>query len=122
MGLAVGNLTWMTLLMMPTLAFILLILYARRDYYYVEHLIFSFHYHAFAFLIASPAYLMANRWPAGVGLAFGIILIYLFLAMRKVYKQGIIKTSLKFMALNSLYLFVFTFFLIFMLVISALLI
>lgn len=117
---ALGNLTWMILLMMPTLAFLLLLLYARRDYYYVEHLIFSFHYHAFAFLIASPAYLLASTWGPGVGIAFIIILIYLFLAMRKVYKQGIFKTFLKFMALNILYLFVFIFFFIFMIIISGL--
>lgn len=119
-GFAVSNLTWMILLMMPALAFILLILYARRDFFYVEHLIFSFHYHAFAFLIVSPAYLLAEVWPIGIAFAFGIILIYLFIAMRRVYKQGILKTSLKFMALNSLYLFIFIFFLIFMIIISGL--
>ena len=119
-GFAVGNLTWMILLMMPALAFILLLLYARRDYYYVEHLIFSFHYHAFAFLIASPAYLLVNTWPIGIAYAFGIILIYLFWAMRKVYKQGFFKTAFKFVALNLLYLLIFNFFLIFMLLISGL--
>ncbi|GAB5552504.1 MAG: DUF3667 domain-containing protein [Saprospiraceae bacterium] len=117
---AVGNLTWMILLMMPTLAFILLLLYARRDYYYVEHLIFSFHYHAFAFLIVSPAYLLVNVWPIGIAFAFGIILIYLFIAMKRIYKQSILKTSLKFIALNWLYLFVFIFFITFMAIISAL--
>lgn len=117
---AVGNLTWMILLMMPTLAFILLLLYARRDYFYVEHLIFSFHYHAFAFLIASPAYLLVNVWPIGIAFAFGIILIYLFIAMKRVYQQGVLKTFIKYTALNWLYLFVFIFFITFMLIISAL--
>ncbi|MEM6379305.1 MAG: DUF3667 domain-containing protein, partial [Bacteroidota bacterium] len=117
---AVGNLTWMSLLMMPALAFILMLLYARRDYFYVEHLIFSFHYHSFAYLIASPAYLLVNTWPIGIAYAFGIILIYLFWAMRKVYKQSFFKTALKFLALNMLYLLIFNFFLIFMLIISGL--
>jgi hypothetical protein len=121
-SLVIGNLTWMILLMMPALALILKILYVRRKYYYVEHLIFSFHYHAFAFLVASPAYLLQETWVGAIPVAFGIILIYLFIAMKRVYKQGIFKTSLKFIALNNLYLFVFTLFLIFMLIISALVI
>ena len=37
-----GNSLWVALLMMPFLALILKLLYFRHDYYYVEHLIFSF--------------------------------------------------------------------------------
>lgn len=119
-GFLISNLTWMILLMMPALALILKLLYIRRDFYFVEHLIFSFHYHAFAFLIASPAYLLINIWPGGIGFAFTLILIYLFIAMKRVYRQGIIKTGVKFMILNNLYGIVFVFFFIFMLLISAL--
>ena len=118
---AIGNLIWMLLLMMPALALILKLLYVRRDYYYVEHLIFSFHYHAFAFLITSPAYLLVEQWPIGIAFAFGIVLIYLFIAMRRVYKQGIFKTGIKFFFLNNLYLFVLIFFLTFMTIVSAVL-
>ena len=112
----------MSLLMMPALAFILMLLYARRDYFYVEHLIFSFHYHAFAFLIASPGYLLISVWGPSIAVSFGIILIYLFVAMRRVYKQGVIKTFIKYTALNYLYLFVFGFFITLMIIISALIV
>lgn len=120
LGFLISNLTWMILLMMPALALILKILYIRRDFYFVEHLIFSFHYHAFAFLIASPAYLLVNIWPSGIAIAYGLILIYLFVAMKRVYQQGIFKTGVKFMVLNNLYGIVFCIFLIFMILISAL--
>lgn len=120
LGFVISNLTWMILLMMPALALILKLLYIRRDFYFVEHLIFSFHYHAFAFLIASPAYLLINVWPGAISLAFLLILIYLFWAMRRLYKQGIIKTGLKFLILNGLYSIIFIFFLTFMVLISTL--
>jgi hypothetical protein len=110
LGFVISNLTWMILLMMPALAAILKLLYIRRDYYFVEHLIFSFHYHAFAFLIASPAYLLLELWPPVMGIAFGIIFLYLFLAMKRIYQQGGLKTGIKFLILNNLYLFVIIFF------------
>ncbi|MEO0339411.1 MAG: DUF3667 domain-containing protein, partial [Bacteroidota bacterium] len=69
---AVGNLTWMLLLMMPALALILKLLYIRRGHYYVEHLIFSFHYHAFAFLIMSPAYLFSETYPSLSAIGAGV--------------------------------------------------
>ena len=46
-----GNSLWIILLMMPFLALLLKILYIRHDYYYVEHLVFSFHTHSFTFLL-----------------------------------------------------------------------
>ena len=118
---AVGNLTWMLLLMMPALAFILKLLYIRRGQYYVEHLIFSFHYHAFAFLVMTPAYLLAETYPGLTAVGGGAILIYLFIAMRRVYQQRFSKTLGKFLILNFLYLFVIIFFLTFTALISALL-
>lgn len=121
LGFIIGNFTWMLLLMMPALALILKLLYIRRKYYYVEHLIFSFHYHAFAFLIVSPAYLLVNVWPFGIPIAFGLVLLYLLIAMRRVYRQNWFKTFIKFWLLNQLYLTILGFFLIFIFLISALL-
>lgn len=118
---AVGNLTWMLLLMMPALALILKLLYIRRGHYYVEHLIFSFHYHAFAFLVMSPVYLLAETYPMLTAIGGGVIIIYLFIAMQRVYQQSFFKTLMKFLILNFLYLFVIIFFLSFTVIISALL-
>jgi len=116
----IGNLTWMILLMMPALAFLLKLLYLRRDFYFVEHLVFSFHYHAFAFMIASPAYLLYQIWPMSPAIALIGIAIYLFWAMRRVYGQGVVKTGIKFYLLNSLYGVIFFIFLTFMVLVSTL--
>jgi len=48
-----GRATLAMLLIMPVVALMLKILYWRRKHYYVEHFIFSMHYHSFAFLLAS---------------------------------------------------------------------
>lgn len=120
-GFLLGKLIWMVLLMMPALALVLKLLYIRRKKYFVEHLVFSFHYHAFAFLIMGIALaLSATGWfnsssvdediPAPVGFAFLAIIIYLFIAMRRVYKQGFWKTFIKYCLLNLSYFIIFMLF------------
>lgn len=104
---------WMMLLMMPILALFLKLFYVRRSFYYVEHLIFSFHTHAFLFLLLVIIMLLDNIsalvnqmdaiW------VFGLLSmqVYFFIALRRVYKQSRFKTFLKFSLLNILYLATF---------------
>ncbi|MFK8105315.1 MAG: DUF3667 domain-containing protein [Saprospiraceae bacterium] len=106
-----GKLTWMTLFMMPILALVLKLLYIRSNHYYIEHLIFSFHYHAFAFILVSLLILLAEYLPDVVIVIFAMsILFYLYKAMRKVYEQGRFKTIVKFCILNLSYLVLFILF------------
>ncbi len=108
-----GRTTLVMLLIMPVVALILKLLYWRRKHYYVEHFIFSMHYHSFAFLLIS---IMLILWTISIPhilifCAFFLIgLIYLFFAMKKFYQQGIIKTFLKFSLLNFIYLIFISFF------------
>lgn len=114
-----GQMVWIVLLMMPLLALILKLLYIRRKRYYIEHLIFSFHYHAFGFVVFSLP-LLLTILPLGLNddknesfliWAYSIpgiaLTVYLFTAMRRVYRQGRFKTFVKFSALNFMYLFIF---------------
>lgn len=127
---ALGQLVWMVILMMPALAFILKLLYIRRGRYFVEHLVFSFHYHAFSFWVISIMLLVMNWTTAWENeelnvlvvssIVFGI-LIYLFIAMRRVYKQGFFKTFIKYNILNFAYVLIFSLFLFLTLAVSALL-
>ena len=116
-----GKLIWMVLLMMPALALILKSLYWRRKRFYVEHLIFSFHYHAFAFTIVSVFliihhFVFPNLGENQSGLlwtfVFFGVLFYLYKAMRRVYQQGRFRTFIKFIILNFSYLFIFILFLV----------
>ncbi|MEZ5038979.1 MAG: DUF3667 domain-containing protein [Saprospiraceae bacterium] len=126
-----GKLIWMVALMMPALAFTLKLLYIRRKRYFVEHLVFSFHYHAFAFLIFGVLFLalkvstdqlfgLTVSEDFSLAMAFMVTMIYLFIAMKRVYNQGFFKTFIKYTILNFSYLFIFTLFLVLTLAVSAL--
>ncbi len=94
-----GKLVWMMLLMMPFLALFLKLLYVRRDFYYVDHIIFSLHTHAFTFLIFSILILLETYLPEGISDNSGYILlglfIYFFIAMKRIYGQSKRKTFVK---------------------------
>jgi len=102
-----GNSLWIVLLMMPFLALILKLLYIRHDYYYVEHLIFSFHTHSFAFILFAIISLIVVPTDIGwlIGIGFLILFFYLYKSLRKVYGQNRWKTLLKLIFVNSVYLF-----------------
>ncbi|MCB0626448.1 MAG: DUF3667 domain-containing protein [Saprospiraceae bacterium] len=123
MSYLLGKISWMILLMMPFLALVLKLLYIRRGYYYVEHLIFSFHTHSFVFLIGSIGLLVGHWANEGFSDIAGLVIVvacivYLWLSLKRVYRQGWFKTSLKFLLANLFYLVLFTFFLIITLILG----
>ena len=106
------------IVLLPLMAFVLKALYPLSKRYYVEHLLFFVHFHAFFFLMLTLQILFM-RFSGWVGIPEAIpilatvatsfyVAIYLFVAMRKVYGQGRIITFLKFLALLVAYLFGFT--------------
>lgn len=127
---ALEKLIWMVVFMMPALASLLKLLYIRRKRYFVEHLVFSFHYHAFSFLIVTIAVLLMQpklEEISGIftdevllAISFGGILLYMFMAMKRFYRQGWIKTFFKYSFINFSYIFIFALFLVLTLVVSAL--
>lgn len=124
---ALGKLIWMVVLMMPALALLLKLLYIRRNRYYVEHLVFSFHYHAFAFLwvtllMLSAYWLSDTSNVEGLAISLGAlgIMLYLYKGMRRFYQQGRFKTFIKLCIINFSYLMLFTFFLILTMVLTTL--
>jgi hypothetical protein len=87
--------------LLPFFALMLKLLYVRRRILYIEHFIFALHMHTLIFLLLIITVFL-TRWYVflAVGLA---ILVYLFLAMRHFYKQGILKTWFKMNMLLFLY-------------------
>lgn len=95
--------------LLPLMALVLKVMYPLSKRYYVEHLLFVVHYHAFFFLILILQIIFVRfaalvRFPENVS---DIVLIgasiyipvYLFRSMQRVYGQGIIVTALKFVFL-----------------------
>lgn len=106
------------IILLPLMALVLKLLYPLSRRYYVEHLLFFVHYHAFFFLMLTLEILLA-RIGALVGvldwlftlvivIASFYIPVYLFVAMRRVYGQGRIITFLKYILLVVAYATGFT--------------
>jgi hypothetical protein len=75
-------------LLMPAFALLTWIFYRREQPYYIPHLYYSIHFHAFVFLVLSVAMLFGflGKWgkPLG-GLAFLAVIPYHYLALRRVF-------------------------------------
>ena len=92
--------------LLPIFTLFLRFFYIRRKFTYVEHLIFVFHTQTVFFLLLM-LFTILNFFTDAVKQWVFIILflIYLFLAMKKFYKQGFFKTFFKFILLNIAYMF-----------------
>ncbi len=112
------NLPAMMFLFLPLLALALKVLYVGSGRYYVEHLLFTVHYHAFFFLIvtltifvyASEELLHLPDWLLGIFTAVVVLYIqpvYLYKALRRVYRQGHIATFIRWALLSVAYIAAF---------------
>ncbi len=108
--------------LLPLMALALKILYPLSKRFYVEHLLFVVHYHAFVFLVLTLQVFMSRtgsllRAPEismdVVTLALSLYVpVYLYKAQRRVYEQGRFVTIIKFLILALAYfsglLFIFS--------------
>ncbi len=102
------------IVLLPLMAFVLKALYPLSKRYYVEHLLFFVHFHAFFFLILTLQILLLRlSTMLGIPEAVPIVTVvvtsfyvpvYLFKSMRRVYRQGGFVTFLKFVVLLISYL------------------
>lgn len=109
LGLLRDNIPVALIVLLPLMALVLKILYPLSRRYFVEHLLFFVHYHAFFFLILTLQILFARIAgllhlpdaiaPLVIVAASFYIPVYLFLAMRRVYGQGWLLTFMKYVVL-----------------------
>ncbi len=105
-----GKITWVVFFVLLLLSLIFRILYLKRDILYLEHLVFGIHLNSFFLFILSILLL----FPEGifeklVPWTLIAMAIYLFIAMKRVYKQSIFITILKFLPVIICYFFLFIF-------------
>lgn len=114
----IDNIPIALIVLLPIMAFVLKALYPLSRRYYVEHLLFFVHFHAFFFLILILQIVIARSYavlpiPDAIGVLVIIaasfyVPVYLFIAMRKVYGQGRPITAFKYIVLTISYLAGFT--------------
>jgi Protein of unknown function (DUF3667) len=96
--------------LLPIFALLLKLLYVRKDFYYSEHLVFSIYYYNF-FYLAATLFLLVEYIPVVGGWLDAVIviwiIIYLPIAMKRMYLQSWGKTILKY----SIFFFLFSVFL-----------
>ena len=106
------NIPKMMFIFLPLIACVMFVLYLGSGRYYVEHLLFFVHFHAFFFLAGLAVVLLDRGGAALAGTSVGnglarlgklvtFLLVfyvpyYLFRAMRRVYGQGRLVTGLKY--------------------------
>jgi hypothetical protein len=87
-------------IMLPFFAAVVWILYSRNRRYYVEHVVFALHCHAFYFLVLGvmtvlPSTPAMSVWTVCKYIGIALIPIYSVLALKNNYQQGWIKTLIK---------------------------
>ena len=100
------NVSFMMFLLMPFFGFILYLFYYKQRRNYVEHLMFSVHFHTFFFLLTILAlgieYIYSgfdvDTW------VFAVSLLYLFLALHRVYGSSYLRTFVKLIPISLVYL------------------
>ena len=99
-------------ILLPIFGLVLKLLYIRRRRYYAEHFVFLLHTHAFVFAIFSVLLILRElEWLNGwlvTGL-LGWTVAYIYLALKRVYGQGWLKTFVKYWVLGWTYFWILTF-------------
>jgi hypothetical protein len=110
----VSNLAPMMLCCIPLFALVLKVLYVRRPFYYIDHLIYGLHAHSFAYV----AILLIGFVDAGlrqIGPPLSVLVrvtliitavALLWIAARQIYRQGWFVTTLKFLVGGFIYFLV----------------
>lgn len=97
-------------LLLPVFALLLKLIYLRSKNYYIEHIVFSFYFHSYVYLILLFIVLLKySSWPFVSDYAdilFLAIPVNLYQGMRRVYRQSRGKTFIKFSILTGVYGFV----------------
>ncbi|MGA7675901.1 MAG: DUF3667 domain-containing protein [Rhizomicrobium sp.] len=94
-------------LLLPLFALLLALFYRglRKEFFFVDHLVFSLTMHTFAFVAliaaAGAAQIVSGGWVAG--LLFSVLALYLLLSLKLFYGQNWTRTSLKFVAIGIIY-------------------
>lgn len=89
---------------LPLFTLFLKLLYFKRKYSYVDHLVFVFHTQTVFFMLLAIYFVVKLFGFSPTLWVFTVLfLLYLFLAMREFYQQDYFKTFIKFILLNFTY-------------------
>ncbi len=107
-----GNIPIMMVFVVPVLALVLKLLYIRRKKLYITHLVHAIHLHAFAYLTYGLVFLMLYFSTKALDdsgyfalIALALVGVYSLVSFFTVYRQGVLKTIVKFLIVGFMYSF-----------------
>lgn len=100
----ISRLPFFIFFFLPVFALFIWALYFRRNFSYMDHLIFSFHSQSLFIILLIFAYIVdwITNWNV-LWVAVLLFSVYLYNAMRAFYRQGHLKTMVKFSILNTIF-------------------
>ncbi|MEE9439788.1 MAG: DUF3667 domain-containing protein [Saprospiraceae bacterium] len=113
----IKNLTWILLITVLLIAILMKVIYLRSSCYYVEHLVLTLNSHSLTFVLLTITILIRNFFSTEldqINLSSSIFSMNLYLILgiqfftiKKYYKQGIFKTLVKQIIINTTYFIIF---------------
>jgi hypothetical protein len=89
---------------LPLFTIFLRLVYIRKTYTYTDNLIFSFHSQSLFFILLIISFLVDAAFGViSIGWFLLVFLVYLYLSMRRFYGQGWLKTTIKYLFLNTIF-------------------
>ncbi|MEL4309020.1 DUF3667 domain-containing protein [Joostella sp. CR20] len=105
----ISKLPFIIFFYIPFFTIFIWLVYSSKKYHYIDHLIFSFHTQTlFTILLITT---LIIKWIFNIdlhGITLIIFFFYLYKAMRGFYKEGRLKTIVKFVYLNTIFLILAT--------------
>jgi hypothetical protein len=93
--------------LLPLFALLLMLFYRakRKEYLYVDHLVFSLTVHSFAFVMLIGAAILAQVLSGGwvAWIAWIVLSLYFYLSLKFFYGQGWVRTGVKFVGISFVY-------------------
>ncbi len=101
-----GNLSIVLLFVQPFFALLLKLFYFRKkDFFYIEHLVFSLYFHAFVLIVSIFLFFLSFVFEIDLLLLWVFLLsfVYLFIAMKRFYEQSLGRSFFKGILISFLY-------------------
>lgn len=105
-----SQLIWTVIFSILIISFFQRIIYFRWPFFYAHHLIHNLHFHAFSFFVIS-LFMIGQKYNfvrESLNVFIMVILVYQFFAVKRIFKQGWLKTIFKVFLIDFTYLIIST--------------
>jgi hypothetical protein len=90
-------------LLLPLFALLIRVAYLLSPFHYLQHVVFSLHFHSFAYLMYLLGAALERFTLNADGLLFGLLMVYLSLALKRAYGSGLMAAIGKSLAIQFAY-------------------